>query len=124
MDKKQIGYFGEDAVCRSLEKRGYKILKRNFTIRGGEIDIIAEKDEFVVFVEVKTRKSDSVSTGAEAVTKSKQKLVAKTAAAFMALSGNLLQPRFDVAEVVTENDKIIKINYITNAFDTSGFSVI
>ena len=44
MDKKELGYFGEKVTAYYLEKKGYKILRRNFCVKGGEIDIIAEKD--------------------------------------------------------------------------------
>ena len=56
-----------------------KYLKRNYTVRGGEIDIIAKKNDCVAFVEVKTRKLDAFQSGEEAVTKSKQKRIIKTA---------------------------------------------
>lgn len=52
----EMGRRGETAVCSYLMERGYKILTRNYRIRGGEIDIIAQKEEILAFVEVKTRK--------------------------------------------------------------------
>lgn len=119
MDNKQLGYFGEDAACGYLEGMGYKILARNFTIRGGELDIIAEYDNFIVFVEVKTRKSGSMVCGAEAVTKSKQELIIKTAEAYIYKTGNELQPRFDVISVEVDKEKIIDIIHIEAAFDVS-----
>ncbi|HOV41406.1 MAG TPA: YraN family protein, partial [Oscillospiraceae bacterium] len=75
MDKKEMGRLGEEAVCRLLSGKGFKIVSRNFTVRGGEIDIIAESDEIIAFVEVKTRKADSMLNGFESVTKSKQRLI-------------------------------------------------
>ena len=51
MDKKELGYFGEKVVAYYLEKKGYAILKRNFCIKGGEIDIIAQKDDIIAFKE-------------------------------------------------------------------------
>ena len=56
MKTTEIGRLGETAVCRQLEQQGYSIVRRNFCVRGGEIDIIAENGEYLAFVEVKTRK--------------------------------------------------------------------
>jgi len=53
--RKSLGRSGEDRACEFLESRGYKIIERNFRLRQGEVDIIAEKDEIIFFVEVKTR---------------------------------------------------------------------
>ena len=52
--RRKAGNIGEDAVCGFLVRHGYEIIKRNFTVRGGEIDIIAEKADIIAFVEVKT----------------------------------------------------------------------
>ena len=62
------GQTGEDAVCEYLEDKGYRVAARNFRIRGGEIDIISTKGEYLVFTEVKTRKFGALENGAEAMT--------------------------------------------------------
>ncbi len=54
MDKRRIGALGEDAACQFLVKSGFKIIERNYRRKWGEIDIIAEKEDQVRFVEVKT----------------------------------------------------------------------
>ena len=64
MDQKQLGVFGENIACRYLEGKGYKILERNFcknwdSAKKGEIDIVAKKDDIIVFVEVKTLKKEA-----------------------------------------------------------------
>lgn len=119
MKNKEIGYFGENAVCEYLTSHGCEILARNYTIRGGEIDIIAKKGECVLFVEVKTRKKGCLVSGVEAVTKAKQKLIIKTAEAYIYRTGCSLQPRFDVASAEVDKEKITDIIYIENAFDAS-----
>ena len=119
MDKKETGYIGEDAVCNYLVKKGCRIICRNFCIRGGEIDIIASDDDFIAFVEVKTRQDNSLTSGLEAVTKSKQRLIIKTAEAFLLKNSINLQPRFDAAEIIVSDGKPKKIRYIKNAFDAS-----
>lgn len=116
---KVIGDFGEEIVSKYIQQKGYSIVEKNFHSRFGEIDIIAKNDEYIVFIEVKTRKNNSVISGIEAVDTKKQKKIIKTAMIY--LNGNHieLQPRFDVVEV--NHDKIsgkkfIKINHIENAF--------
>ena len=60
MDKKEIGVLGEDFTARYYEKLGYEIKEKNYHSRYGEIDVIAENEEYIVFVEVKTRKAGSM----------------------------------------------------------------
>ena len=120
MNNKEIGYKGEEAVCTYLIKKGYNILCRNFCIRGGEIDIIATNDSYIAFVEVKARHENAMVSGLEAVTKSKQRLIIKTAEAFLYKNQCDLQPRFDVAEIIMSDERPIKIRYIENAFDRSS----
>ncbi|HHX58092.1 MAG TPA: YraN family protein [Clostridiales bacterium] len=123
MINKEIGNFGEMAVCKYLEKYGYTVLKRNYRIRGGEIDIIAYNSEIIAFVEVKTRKKGSMVSGFEAVNDRKKGLIIKTASDFCCKNPTELQPRFDVAEVIVVNNRIEKINYISNAFDATGYDI-
>ena len=115
----EVGLTGEKKVASFLRKSGYEILKRNYQCKFGEIDIIAQKDDFIIFVEVKTRKKGSIVSAAEAVDGFKIQRIIKTAQDFMAKTSCELQPRFDVAEVyVTDNGENIKysLNYIENAF--------
>ncbi len=116
-----IGNIGEEAAVKLLKKKKYKILERNFTIRGGEIDIIAEDKDFLVFVEVKLRKSDAFGRPSEYVDFYKREHLKKAALTYMqknAYEGNC---RFDVVEIIGEvNDagklKIKEENLIKNAF--------
>ncbi len=114
------GKNGEARVASFLRKSGYTIIKRNYQCRHGEIDIIAEKDEYIVFVEVKTRKEGSIVSPAEAVNSYKQQRILRTAEDYIVKTLCELQPRFDVAEVYIckTNDGKIKysLNYIKNAF--------
>lgn len=124
MTSKELGYLGEKIVSLYLEKKGYRILCRNYCIKGGEIDIIAEIDGIIAFVEVKTRNPDSMSSGFEAITKLKKKLIVKTAIEYSYRNPHNFQPRFDVANVVLENNKVVDFNYIENAFDSTGLNII
>jgi len=117
--KKTIGNFGESEAVLYLRKKGYKILECNYNVRGGEIDIVTQKGEYVVFVEVKTRKNDQLGTGAEAVTYTKRQRIIKAAQHYLLKIGNC-DVRFDVVEVTgsIENGKfkLQKLNHIENAF--------
>lgn len=119
MDKKELGYFGEKVTAYYLEKKGYKILKRNFCIKGGEIDIIAEKDGIIAFVEVKTRMPEPLVNGFEAVNQKKQRLIIKTSEEYLYRNPHDLQPRFDVVWVTVSDRKVVGFQYIENAFDAS-----
>ncbi|OGE19646.1 YraN family protein [Candidatus Daviesbacteria bacterium RIFCSPLOWO2_02_FULL_41_8] len=79
MSNKDVGNSGEETACRYLQKQGYKILGRNYRIRGGEIDIVAKDKEALVFVEVKTRWSHEYGSPAESMTPWKIKFLLKTA---------------------------------------------
>lgn len=119
---KNVGKYGEDEAARFLEGRGLVILERNYHSKHGEIDIIAKKDKYIIFIEVKTRKYKSISKPAEAVDDKKQRKILKTAMVYLQLHKYIdLQPRFDVIEVFYETDefnkKIMTINYIENAFE-------
>lgn len=124
MNKTEIGRIGEEAVCHYLTDRGYSILVRNYRIKGGEIDIIAENGDYIAFVEVKSRKPDSLVSGFEAVNKRKRGLIIKTASDYCCKHPNLLQPRFDVAQVVIDGGRVLGIDYISNAYDTTGYNFI
>ena len=77
MARQALGKLGEDAAVAEIERRGYAVLERRYRTRHGEIDIVAEDGDVVVFIEVKVRATAERGTAAEAVTVQKQrKLVA------------------------------------------------
>ncbi|MBQ9208712.1 MAG: YraN family protein [Oscillospiraceae bacterium] len=114
--KQQTGSVGERLTEYYLTKSGYRILERNWRIRGGEIDLIAEKDGIIAFVEVKTRTMADPEGGAYAVTPAKQRLCIRAAREYLLRTGNTLQPRFDVAEVIVNGGRAVRFNYYDNAF--------
>lgn len=116
---KLTGRWGEDRAAEFLKKKGYKIIGRNFTCRMGEIDIIAEKGRYIVFVEVKTRKSDAFAAAAEFVTESKQRRLAVAAELWLGRNPTKKQPRFDVIEVYATQGVLTKkpdIRHMEDAF--------
>lgn len=124
MTTRDIGNVGEEFTKRYLEKKGYKIIAQNYTMRGGEIDIIAQRGEIIAFVEVKSRKANSMVSGLEAITKSKKLHIIKTAQKYYCETNCKLQPRFDVASVIIQNGIVKAIDYIENAFDVSDTNII
>lgn len=116
-----VGKAGEDFVAQYLKSKGYIIIKRNWRdSRYGELDIVAENNECIAFVEVKTRKNNSLVSGVEAVDIAKQQRTKNVVNSFMRRLRTKLPPRIDVAEVtiVDETDGVFqfKLNYIENAF--------
>lgn len=117
---REKGNVGENLVCKHLEGKGYRVLCRNFAAAGGEVDIILEKNEFIVFTEVKLRNKKTDLWPAGAVDARKRARIKKAAQFFLDEYGTVgyisqLQVRFDVAEVIFDSGKM-HINYIENAF--------
>ena len=127
-----IGNLGEDLAADFLINEGYTIIARNVHQGKQEIDIIAEDNDFLVFVEVKTRtclypESDIFGIPARAVDVSKRKNTISAARNYLHSNYTEKQPRIDVIEVYLLeqkdgllNPKPIKINHIRNAFDARG----
>lgn len=119
MEQKLTGRFGEQTAAEYLKKKRYRIVGLNYSCRFGEIDVIAQNHAYIVFVEVKLRKSDSFAAAREFVTQSKQAKIIKTASLWLSQNETRLQPRFDVIEVYAPEgaaSKTVKINHIENAF--------
>ncbi|MBR1763926.1 MAG: YraN family protein [Ruminococcus sp.] len=117
-NKRAVGGAGEELVCGFLQKNGYRIVCRNYTVRGGEIDIIAEKEGITAFVEVKLRKRGALVSGEESITAGKRRSLVRTAERWC-LSHRCGSSRFDVA--VLEEDAFggYKLKYYVSAFDAS-----
>ena len=100
-DRAELGALGERLAAKYLEKKGYRILERNFRCRMGEIDLIALRGSDLVFTEVKLRKDASYGEAREFVTVSKQRKLLMTAEYYLSARpwAQDLQARFDVIEV-------------------------
>ena len=117
----KLGREGERRVAEYLRGKGYIILRRNWRdSRYGEIDIIAENRENIVFVEVKTRSENALVSGLEAIDEKKARRIRNAAQVFTRKLNTVLTPRIDVAEVTVLKDavgkQIWKLNYIKSAF--------
>lgn len=112
------GAWGETVAAAYLRKKGYRIVQQNFSTRFGEIDLIVQDARYIVFVEVKTRKSDRFGAAREAVDLHKQRRLIATAEQWLQRNPTNLQPRFDVVEIYGEEDLPVRsIEHIENAFD-------
>ena len=114
---KDLGDFGEMVTVSYLEKEGYKILDKNFRAGGCEIDIIAENEKYLVFVEVKTRSSNKFGNPSTAVNSKKMQHMVLVAEAWLLENETEKEIRFDVAEVYAKivdlNPVCDEINYIS-----------
>ena len=111
----QAGDRGEAIACKKLKLNGYRIIRKNYRTKFGEIDIIAESEETLCFIEVKARSSYYHGNPEEFVTKSKQKKLWRAASIF--IDKNLLRfenYRFDVVSVDLKNNNT---TIYTNAFE-------
>ena len=115
---KDLGDFGETAAENYLQKKGYKILSRNYCVKGGEIDIIAIKKSVISFIEVKTRSSELFGLPAEAVNRNKMKHMLTAAERYLTEHPSDNEISFDVIEVYARFDDetpvVFKINHIPN----------
>ena len=111
-----LGQKGEELAEEHLKKAGYKILFRNWKWGKHEIDIIAENNEFIVFVEVKTRNDDFRMHPVTAVTKDKQRTIIWAANGYLQKFGIDKESRFDVVTVIKKPDDTFEIDHIEGAF--------
>lgn len=115
-----LGAWGESVAGAYLRGRRYRLLGANFRCRGGELDIVAEKGRYIVFVEVKLRRDAAFAEAREFVTKTKQQRVITAAQVWLARYPTDRQPRFDVIEIYAPNGletEKPKINHIRDAFE-------
>lgn len=114
---KATGRCGEDLAAQYLEQQGYTIVERNYRLRTGEVDIIARDNEYLVFIEVKTRRSKRFGSPFEAVDVRKQQQIVQVAAAYV--RGREIPVRFDVVAVYL-NGQDVRIEVLKNAFEGEG----
>jgi putative endonuclease len=114
MDRSEIGQRGEDAAAAFLQRLGMQIETRNWRSPAGEIDIVVRDGDELVFVEVKTRKSERAGTAEEAVSAAKQRRIVRLARAYLASVGGTpdMGVRFDVVAIrVIAEDRALLRHY-------------
>jgi putative endonuclease len=116
-DRQRLGKEGERAAAEFLRARRLLVREVNFRCPSGEIDIIAEDGEVVVFVEVKTRSSENFGLPEEAVHYHKQKKIIQAALYYLQKHGlHDRDCRFDVISIMVKGNHIEKIDHIIDAF--------
>ena len=118
-ESRRLGRWGEDLAAAFLEEKGCRIVDRNWKCRFGELDLVAEGEGYLCFVEVKLRRTQRFGTGAEQVDQRKREKLRITAELYLQERPAVLQPRFDVVEVLAPNGlgtKNPKIRHIEGAF--------
>lgn len=111
----ELGKKGEELAVAHLEQKGYVILETNYTFQKAEIDIIAQKNNVLVIVEVKTRASDVFGLPQEFVKPSKIKLLVKAANEYVEQNNSNLEVRFDIISVLKIKNKYT-IEHFIDAF--------
>lgn len=117
---KQItGNIGEDLAKRFLISKGFQIVCQNYRYGRNEIDLVCLDDDFLVFVEVKTRKNNDFGYPEEFVTLSKQRAIARVAKAFLQKNPSQAKIRFDIVAITKTSPKW-SIHYVPDAFYPSA----
>ena len=114
-----MGAWGEEKAARFLKQQGYQVTGRNYRGRYGEIDLIAENDEFLCFVEVRLRKTTHFGRPEETVDHRKQQKLRLTAEAYLQQHPTEKQPRFDIVALYAKDGmdtKPLPVLHIKNAF--------
>ncbi len=115
--RQSLGRLGEDLACRELRRRGYAILARRFRTRYGEIDVIARDGPTLVFVEVKTRRTDAFGGATAAVNSAKQRRLVNMARSYLIGLGGPAPPcRFDVVGVTAGPGRPPILEVVRDAF--------
>ncbi len=111
----RLGKKGEEIALDYLKRNGFRILERNYRTRYGEVDIIAEENGTLVFIEVKTRSNDLFGHPVEAVTKEKQERIKRLALFYLRNLKREMPVRFDVISINLES--LPDIEHIRYAFE-------
>lgn len=121
MDRLALGRIGEDAAVALLTGRGYRILARNFRCPLGELDVVADHDGAIVFVEVKTRSSLARGHPFEAITPHKRRRLTRLARYYLKGRNALRRPvRFDAVSVtVTPRGGVRQTVLLEGAFEAA-----
>lgn len=116
-NKRNTGNYGEDLACKFLEGLGYRIIDRNYFYGHGEIDIIAKNGDELVFVEVKYRTNLEFGPPELSISKSKQKLIRRTAESYLFEKEIKDQPcRIDLVAILHLKDEKPTFTHIIDAF--------
>jgi putative endonuclease len=119
MERQEVGKLGEEAAQKFLKKRGYRIRETGFRCRHGEIDIVAQKKDYLVFVEVRTKTNLEFGTPEESITQAKKERLITSALTYTSTHENLPSLwRIDVVAIeLDDKGKTKRIELIENAIE-------
>ena len=117
MKRRETGILGERLACDFLGKNGYRIIERNFRCPGGEVDIVAQRQDTLVFVEVRTKRSQRFGSPEESITSAKMEKLRAVAAYYWQSRPNLPEAwRIDVVAIeMNGRGRVSRIELIENA---------
>jgi putative endonuclease len=117
MKRRETGIIGENLACEFLGKNGYQIIERNFRCPGGEVDIVAQQHDTLVFVEVRTKSSQQFGSPEESITPTKMEHLRNAAAYYWQSRSNLPESwRIDVIAIeMNRRGRVLRIELIENA---------
>lgn len=114
--KKETGNFGEEKAVEYLLNKDYQILATNWRFLKAEIDIIAKKGDWLIFVEVKTRSTTDFGNPEEFVSIRQQKLIINAAHEFIVKNYRDEEARFDIISIIASNGVVQRVEHLENAF--------
>lgn len=118
--RRSLGRRGEELAASYLEKKGYLILQRNYRGGGGEMDIVAQEGDCLVFVEVRTRSSREYGTPEESITPAKAQRLIEVAQGYLQEQGDAAREwRIDLVAIHWSGDSY-RLNHIVNAVTGDG----
>lgn len=127
---RERGTLGEDFAAKQLTSKGYTVLERNFHSSHYEIDLIAQKEDIIAFIEVKTRSITSHVSPCESLSISQKRRIVLAAVAYLTSKGlyntGQVQPRFDFFSIITDrpcSPNVIEFTHFEGAFGTEGLNV-
>jgi putative endonuclease len=111
------GRFGEEVAKKHLRRLGLKYLTANFRTARGEVDLVFRDDDCLVFIEVKTRSSETWGRPAAAVKQDRRRRLTRTALDYLRLLKNPpVKIRFDIVEVLLKDGKVREVRHLPNSF--------
>lgn len=113
--RQALGQLAENWACDYLQAQGFKLLARNYRLRGGEIDLIGQDGEYLVFIEVRYRSREDFGGALYSIDLRKQQKIIRTAQHYLLLHPYDLACRFDVIAINAQQ----QITWLKNAFDAS-----
>ena len=114
--KKETGNFGEKEAIKYLIANDYQIIASNWRYLKAEIDIIAKKGDWLVFVEVKTRSTNDFGNPEDFVSSKQQKMIINAAQEFIVSNDRDEEARFDIISIIAPNGKMSSIEHLEGAF--------